>query len=148
MGGIAGGVVSEIYGGNFWEGFVQGAATAAAAFLFNHGLHSELEKYVAGRVEAQEKLNKWIQEQGWKEVEIGGKKFLVDKSGNPIGEIRITIKGGNLDLVLAGAGIAKPAAALLSVHHPVTLAMGIVKIGIGLWVILQGLPSIEVSSRY
>jgi len=35
MGGIVGGVVSRIYGGNFWEGFAQGAATAAAAFLFN-----------------------------------------------------------------------------------------------------------------
>ena len=39
MGGVAGGVVSEIYGGNFWEGFAQGAGTAAAAFLFNCTLH-------------------------------------------------------------------------------------------------------------
>jgi hypothetical protein len=37
----AGGVVSGIYGGNFWEGFAQGATTAAAAFLFNQWLHSQ-----------------------------------------------------------------------------------------------------------
>jgi len=44
-GGIAGGIVSEIYGGNFWEGFAQGGATAAAAFLFNESL----EKYKADK---------------------------------------------------------------------------------------------------
>ena len=38
MGGVAGGVVSEIYGGNFWQGFALGAATAAAAFLFNENM--------------------------------------------------------------------------------------------------------------
>jgi hypothetical protein len=40
-GGIAGGVVSQIYGGNFWQGFAQGAATAGAAFLFNCMLHPD-----------------------------------------------------------------------------------------------------------
>jgi hypothetical protein len=40
MGGIAGGLVSQIYGGNFWQGFAQGAATAAAAFLFNETIHA------------------------------------------------------------------------------------------------------------
>jgi hypothetical protein len=30
-----GGVISHIYGGNFWQGFGQGAASAAAGFLFN-----------------------------------------------------------------------------------------------------------------
>jgi len=142
-------VVSAIYGGNFWEGFAEGAATAAAAFLFNHGLHSELEKYVAGRLEAQEKLNKWIQEQGWKEVEIGGKKFLVDKSGNPIGEIRITItvRGGNLDLVMAGAGIAKPGIVMLTVPHLVTYVVGGTKIVFGLSVIWYGLPSVQIKIR-
>ena len=39
-GGIAGGIVSEIYGGNFWQGFAQGAGTAAAAFLFNECMSS------------------------------------------------------------------------------------------------------------
>jgi hypothetical protein len=43
VGGVAGGAVSEIYGGNFWEGFAQGAATAAVAFLFNHCLHKNGE---------------------------------------------------------------------------------------------------------
>jgi hypothetical protein len=38
-GAISGGVVSQIYGGNFWQGFAQGAGTAAAAFLFNHWVH-------------------------------------------------------------------------------------------------------------
>ncbi len=38
-GGIAGGVVSSIYGGNFWRGFGLGAGTAAAAFLFNDWSH-------------------------------------------------------------------------------------------------------------
>jgi hypothetical protein len=38
MGGVAGGVVSEIYGGNFWQGFAQGAETAAAGFLFNENM--------------------------------------------------------------------------------------------------------------
>jgi hypothetical protein len=38
-GAIAGGVVSQIYAGNFWQGFAQGAATAAAGFLFNERLH-------------------------------------------------------------------------------------------------------------
>jgi len=44
MGGIAGGVVSEIYGGNFWEGFAQGGATAATAFLFNECRHFVLSR--------------------------------------------------------------------------------------------------------
>jgi hypothetical protein len=38
-GAIAGGIVSEIYGGNFWSGFGQGAYTAAAGFLFNCVVH-------------------------------------------------------------------------------------------------------------
>jgi RHS repeat-associated protein len=44
-GAIAGGTASEIYGGKFWQGFAQGAATAAAAFLFNevaHGPHKNI----------------------------------------------------------------------------------------------------------
>ena len=39
MGGVAGGVASEIYGGNFWQGFALGAGTAAAGFLFNECMH-------------------------------------------------------------------------------------------------------------
>lgn len=40
MGGVAGGVISQIYGGNFWQGFAMGAGTAAAAFLFNDSMPS------------------------------------------------------------------------------------------------------------
>jgi hypothetical protein len=40
-GSIAGGIASEIYGGNFWEGFARGAATAAAEFFFNYMCHPE-----------------------------------------------------------------------------------------------------------
>jgi len=43
-GGIAGGVVSSIYGGNFWQGFAQGVATAAAGFLFNESMPSHQQK--------------------------------------------------------------------------------------------------------
>ena len=50
VGGIAGGVVSDIYGGNFWRGFAQGAETAAAAFLFNYYVH--WRRTPDGRVES------------------------------------------------------------------------------------------------
>jgi len=50
-GGIAGGVVSEIYGGNFWQGFAQGAKTAAIAFLFNGELHKRLWLVLQGSAE-------------------------------------------------------------------------------------------------
>ena len=143
-GGIAGGVVSEIYGGNFWEGFGQGAATAVAGFLFNEYIHQELERYVASRLQMQDKFNKWIQEQGWRDVEIEGEKVLVDKSGNPIGQVRIVISGGNLDLIVAGAGIAKTGVIMLTVSHPATYIIGGAKIVIGLSVIWYGLPSVEI----
>jgi len=38
-GAIAGGIVSALYGGNFWQGFAQGAYTAAIGFLFNQAMH-------------------------------------------------------------------------------------------------------------
>jgi hypothetical protein len=39
IGGIAGGITAEIYGGKYGEGFTLGAATAAAGFLFNATVH-------------------------------------------------------------------------------------------------------------
>jgi RHS repeat-associated protein len=39
IGAVTGGVVGEIYGGNFWTGFKYGAFTSAAGFLFNQVLH-------------------------------------------------------------------------------------------------------------
>jgi hypothetical protein len=50
MGGIAGGVVSEIYGGNFWEGFARAASNAAASFLFNEMIGHIAEKGGIGDV--------------------------------------------------------------------------------------------------
>lgn len=39
IGGITGGITHSLYGDNFWKGFVRGAETAAAAFLFNETAH-------------------------------------------------------------------------------------------------------------
>jgi hypothetical protein len=38
-GAVACGISAELYGGKFWEGFANGAATAASEFLFNFILH-------------------------------------------------------------------------------------------------------------
>ena len=45
IGGITGGIAAEIYGADFGEGFKIGAITAAAAVLFNHGLHRSVIDY-------------------------------------------------------------------------------------------------------
>ncbi len=42
-GGLTGGVVSEMYGGDFGEGFMYGAGTAAAGYLFNESIHHYLD---------------------------------------------------------------------------------------------------------
>jgi RHS repeat-associated protein len=47
-GAIAGGIAAELYGGNFWEGFKLGGATAAAAFLFNEMMGPHGKKGNAG----------------------------------------------------------------------------------------------------
>ena len=39
IGGITGGITAEIYGGNFGQGFVYGAGTAAYGYICNHVLH-------------------------------------------------------------------------------------------------------------
>jgi RHS repeat-associated protein len=65
-GGLAGGVVSEIYGGNFWQGAAQGAGTAAAAFLFNECMDKKSESGVpiaAGK--AVEQAVQAAQQQGY-----------------------------------------------------------------------------------
>ncbi len=36
IGGITGGIAAELYGGDFWKGFGQGAWTATYGLLFNH----------------------------------------------------------------------------------------------------------------
>jgi RHS repeat-associated protein len=40
IGGISGGITATIYGGDFGEGFKQGAVTAGFAFMFNDGFHT------------------------------------------------------------------------------------------------------------
>lgn len=67
MGGVAGGVVSEIYGGNFWQGFAQGAGTAAAAFLFN----CAMSRYKLINQSANRQV--WIDTQTGKQVPAPGK---------------------------------------------------------------------------
>ncbi len=42
VGGISGGITAEIYGGNFGEGFISGAKTAAIASVANDWLHFQL----------------------------------------------------------------------------------------------------------
>ncbi len=41
IGGVTGGIAAEIYGGNFSDGFAQGAMTSAIGFTCNHMLHSQ-----------------------------------------------------------------------------------------------------------
>lgn len=59
MGGIAGGVVSSIYGGNFWQGFAMGAGTAASAFLFNCAT-TEVKKTVVVTLYKHNFLGEWV----------------------------------------------------------------------------------------
>ncbi|MCP3874706.1 MAG: hypothetical protein GY699_16330, partial [Desulfobacteraceae bacterium] len=44
VGGITGGMVSEIYGGDFGDGLQQGAITSAAGYLYNHCGKSKKQK--------------------------------------------------------------------------------------------------------
>lgn len=43
IGGITGGTTAEMYGGNFGDGFQQGAKTAAYGYIFNHEFHKTWE---------------------------------------------------------------------------------------------------------
>jgi hypothetical protein len=65
-GAVAGGTTSEIYGGNFWQGFAQGAATAAAAFLFNETMH----RYILINQSANRQV--WADTQTGKQVPAPG----------------------------------------------------------------------------
>jgi hypothetical protein len=146
-GGVAGGVVSEIYGGNFWQGFAQGAGTAAAGFLFNEVMH-EMEKYRQQQLQRQERFNKWVQDQGWYETVIGGQRDLVDKSGNPIDLLRVKFEGGNLRMFIAGAQIGATAKWLFTVPHPVTYTVGGAILVVGYGIMWMALPSVHFQQRY
>ncbi len=68
VGGLTGGVVSEIYGGNFWQGFAMGAGTAAAAFLFNREVHEWMDRVNKSMEQFQQsygpKTLPWVKDPG------------------------------------------------------------------------------------
>jgi RHS repeat-associated protein len=74
-GGLSGGIVAEIYGGNFWEGAARGATTAAAAFLFNESLKhgkERLDKLVNGMKRVVNAVPEKVAENVGFLVELGG----------------------------------------------------------------------------
>jgi len=148
IGGIAGGITAEIAGGEFGQGFALGAGTAAAGFLFNELNHPALEKYQRDQLQQQERFNKWIQGQGWKETEIGGQKVLVDKSGNPINQLSVKFEGGSWKIFSSGATIASAAAPCFAMPTFFGQAAGFMFLGSGLYIMYLGSPSIEIKSRY
>jgi hypothetical protein len=96
-GEIAGGVVSQIYGGNFWQGFAQGAATAAAGFLFNETMHAAekglLEDTITYFLEELQRGFSWG---------IGGVLGIVDVNWNSSNPTETNVNAATLQV---GAGL-------------------------------------------
>jgi RHS repeat-associated protein len=125
-GAVSGGIAAELSGGDFWEGFRQGAMTAAAGYLFNCVLSKmtqqrwrELEnKAVQGESTPPlaRFLDKWIGHLSWG---VGGVLGIVDinwTSSNPL-ETNLNIAtpqiGGGLNLCFT-YDLSKPSGASIS----------------------------------
>lgn len=71
VGGITGGITAEIYGGNFSDGFVNGARTGAIGFLCNAGMHKGgnwLREWVA-QGPLERKYNGWDEPKNYRPSE-------------------------------------------------------------------------------
>ncbi|MEW5744707.1 MAG: FG-GAP-like repeat-containing protein [Nitrospirota bacterium] len=99
IGGVVGGITSQIYGGNFGEGFVLGGITAAAGFIFNEWYH-EMAKGVAfgfgaaGIVTAEVAL-------------LTGEHAIQNLAGYKLGELGYGVDNPLLELTVDKAGKAQ-----------------------------------------
>jgi hypothetical protein len=107
-----------------------------------------MEKYREQQLQQQERFNKWVQDQGWYETEIGGQKVLVPKSTDPFNQLIVKFEGGNLRMVVAGAQIAASQKWLFTIPSPITYGVGLVVVGSGAAIMWMGLPSVRLESRY
>jgi hypothetical protein len=97
IGGLAGGITAELYGGDFGEGFGQGASIAASGFLFNRMMHSGKEDVdpdpVSSKLRAWEAKGRILDADAMKLAEAFGAGGAVGGAALKAG-VQVFAKGG------------------------------------------------------